>query len=725
MATIVLSAIGGAIGGPIGLTIGSLIGRQLDGKLFGGGGREGPRLKELAVTTSTYGQPIPRHFGRMRVAGTVIWSTDLVETSSREGGGKGKPSVTTYSYSISFAVALSSTPIARLGRIWADGNLLRGANDDLKVEGTLRTYLGTGANPVDPLIAANKGEQAPAFRDCAYVVFEDLQLTDYGNRIPALTFEIFSEDEAEVSLRQIVPQSKGAFSNAPIPHTQGFADEGGPVLGSLSAIDRVIPLKCVTTADGLVLESVSTVNEEPVLLPEQLASAEDNGSVERNKQRAEQINQVPTALRYYDEGRDYQPGVQRSVGSRPNGLESMIDLPATMSADGARQLANGNAQRARWLHERITWRVAQLNPAIGPGTLVKIPDLPGRWLVKDWEWFDQGIELKLERAAPEGEGSIASDSGTAVAPIDLPASPSELHFLELPSDGTTNPTETLLFAAASSASPWRGTALYAEQGASLLPIGSTDSRRAIIGSLVEPLEPSGSILFEPSATALVHLVAKDLELQATTVAGLASGANRMMIDGEVLQFLDCEPQGAATWLLTGLLRGRAGTEDFAAEVHPSGSPCTLIDDRLTPIDPTQIVALPGSRIAAIGRGDDLPVFATLRNAGLSRRPPTPVHPLFMTIEDGALEFCWTRRARGQWRWSDGVEVPLVEEQESYLVGFGPAQSPHVTWTSSEPRFVLSAAARAELINEHGPGSLWVQQVGTFASSHPLLLTPLS
>ena len=109
MATLLLTAVGTAVGGPLGGALGALIGRNADRALFGGSSFEGPRVKELSVTTSSYGQPIARHFGQMRVAGTIIWATDLVEDSSTEGG-KGRPKSTTYSYSANFAVALSSTP---------------------------------------------------------------------------------------------------------------------------------------------------------------------------------------------------------------------------------------------------------------------------------------------------------------------------------------------------------------------------------------------------------------------------------------------------------------------------------------------------------------------------------------------------------------------------------------------------------------------------------------
>ena len=79
MATLVLTAVGSAIGGPIGGAIGAALGQKIDGALFAPAAREGSRLKELAVQTSSYGTQIPAIFGAMRVAGTVIWATDLIE----------------------------------------------------------------------------------------------------------------------------------------------------------------------------------------------------------------------------------------------------------------------------------------------------------------------------------------------------------------------------------------------------------------------------------------------------------------------------------------------------------------------------------------------------------------------------------------------------------------------------------------------------------------------
>ena len=55
---------------------------------------EGPRLSDLDVMASTEGAPIPRVYGRARLAGQVIWATNLEEVIGdqrrpKSGGGKG------------------------------------------------------------------------------------------------------------------------------------------------------------------------------------------------------------------------------------------------------------------------------------------------------------------------------------------------------------------------------------------------------------------------------------------------------------------------------------------------------------------------------------------------------------------------------------------------------------------------------------------------------------
>ena len=144
-----------------------------------------------------------------------------------------------------------------------------------------------------------------------------------------------------------------------------------------------------------------------------------------------------------------------------------------------------------------------------------------------------------------------------------------------------------------------------------------------------------------------------------------------------------------------------------------------------PLDPLLAPPLEGTRVVAIGTNDPDAVFADLANPGLSRRPPSPVHPRARRDAAGAILYSWTRRARGQWRWPDSVDVPLVEEREAYEAGYGPVEAPWATWLREEPSLNLSAGERAALLAAHGPGCLWVRQIGTFDRSAPLALTSLS
>ena len=199
MATLLLSAAGAAVGslfGPVGAILGraagAFAGYALDQSLFGEKRTvEGARLSDLEVQTSREGAAIPRVYGRVRIAGQIIWATRFEEVVSetRDEGGKGGGSAGTtirsYSYFANFAVGLCEGPIAAIGRVWADGKPFDLAGV------TYRLRRGTAGQAPDSLIEAKQGEgAAPGYRGTAYVVFERLPLEQFGNRVPNLSFEV-------------------------------------------------------------------------------------------------------------------------------------------------------------------------------------------------------------------------------------------------------------------------------------------------------------------------------------------------------------------------------------------------------------------------------------------------------------------------------------------------------------------------------------------------------
>mgnify|MGYP000275796604 FL=1 len=202
MATLLLSAAGAAIGSGfggtvlglsgavIGRAVGATLGRAIDQKILGGGSDvvEIGKIERFRLTGASEGTPVTRAWGRVRLAGQVIWATRFKETVTESGGGGkggGSPKTTEFSYSVSLAIALCEGEIRRVGRVWADGNEI--ATNTVN----MRIYKGTETQLPDPKISAVEGAgKAPAYRGIAYIVFEDLELAAYGNRVPQFTFEV-------------------------------------------------------------------------------------------------------------------------------------------------------------------------------------------------------------------------------------------------------------------------------------------------------------------------------------------------------------------------------------------------------------------------------------------------------------------------------------------------------------------------------------------------------
>ncbi|WP_312821426.1 glycoside hydrolase/phage tail family protein [Brevundimonas sp.] len=187
MASTTLTMVGGFLGGPIGAALGGMVGGMIDNQIVASlqpARQIGPRLESLKIQGSAEGAPMSCVFGRARVTGQVIWAARFLESKHKSSGGKGGQKTVDYRYSLSFAVALCEGEIDGVGRVWADGMPM-----DLNGV-TWRVYRGSEDQTPDPLIEAIEVE-APAYRGTAYVVFEDLALEAYGDRVPQLSFEVF------------------------------------------------------------------------------------------------------------------------------------------------------------------------------------------------------------------------------------------------------------------------------------------------------------------------------------------------------------------------------------------------------------------------------------------------------------------------------------------------------------------------------------------------------
>lgn len=168
--------------------------------------REGSRMEDIKVQTSAFGRSIAGVRGNMRLAGNVIWALDIREEKvvsetevggGKGGGGSGSVTNTTYRYYGTFAISICEGPISDVVAIWADTKVYYNIDTDdadtltESEKRPITIYRGTEDQMPDPLIEADKGVgNVPAHRGLAYIVFDDIPLADYGNRIPSFSFQV-------------------------------------------------------------------------------------------------------------------------------------------------------------------------------------------------------------------------------------------------------------------------------------------------------------------------------------------------------------------------------------------------------------------------------------------------------------------------------------------------------------------------------------------------------
>lgn len=246
MATLVLSAAGAAAGGAlggsfaglstavVGRALGATLGQVIDQSVMGSGSEviETGRVDRFRLSSAGEGESISQAYGRMRLGGQVIWSSNFNEnvtvSSSGGGGGKGAPSqpktqTRSYNYTVNLAVAVCEGEITRIGRIWADGEEI--SPDDLN----MRVYKGQKEQLPDSVMEAIEGTgNVPAYRGTAYVVFENLGLEQFGNRVPQFSFEVSRPEQADEEDAEIAP-TYGIRSVAVIPGTGEYGLATSPV----------------------------------------------------------------------------------------------------------------------------------------------------------------------------------------------------------------------------------------------------------------------------------------------------------------------------------------------------------------------------------------------------------------------------------------------------------------------------------------------------------------
>lgn len=258
------------MGGPAGARLGFSVGALLGGALFPPrqAAQSIGRLSDLKITGSSYGTTIPMVWGDFALPGIIHdYVTDvsgnfLIEHSKKKGS-KLTGTARVYSYTASFAALVCRGPVS-IRRIWAQDRTLYDVYAYPPSAYTLRLYRGDETQQPDSLLVTQHGATAtPAYRGLCYVVFQDLNLAEWGNQLPNLVFEVAQ------TYPDLVLTTAGLYSYYRFDNEGGKLSDIGPkgvaftetspASTQVPGCFRVLP---GATAGGVGLKNVGTVHND-------------------------------------------------------------------------------------------------------------------------------------------------------------------------------------------------------------------------------------------------------------------------------------------------------------------------------------------------------------------------------------------------------------------------------------------------------------------------------
>ncbi len=436
--------------------------------------------------------------------------------------------------------------------------------------------------------------------------------------------------------------------------------------------------------------------------PDHLAVSSDlDGTVEyRREAEAEMTGRV--RLRFVQSDADHDLVAEEAVlPDAQTHAVAVNEMPLSMTRAEGRQTAE------RWLSEarvsRDTARFA-LPPSmlhLGAGDVVRLSEQEGSALYRIDRLEKADLQLaeavRIERGVYTANG--LQDDPVAIRPFVAPV-PVVPVFMDLPLlTGTEAPHAPYL---AVSADPWPGSvAVHASARDEDYARRDVISDQAVMGFTETPLHRASAGIWDEGAPLRVKLIDGILESRPRT--SLLNGANLAAIgDGtpgnwEVFQFSDAALQEPGVYALSGRLRGQLGTDALMPDVWPEGSTFVLLDERVaqTSLLPSERRVARHFRIGPASRGYDDPSYEYLVEAfdGNGLRPYAPVHVSVQTKSDEDA-FDWIRRTRIEGDDWAGLDAPLGEESESYLIRVRANGALIREEIVPEPRWAYTAAVKS-------------------------------
>lgn len=384
-------------------------------------------------------------------------------------------------------------------------------------------------------------------------------------------------------------------------------------------------------------------------------------------------------LKFLDADREYNDNEQ--YAERLNTLAVNVlslDMAIVLTATEAAQIA----ERLLYLYWLERYDVSiKLPPTynqLEPADVITVAAEEGTYalrLTKIHYTADDRLECQAKyHSAATYTPTAIGESGAAVSGIIALEGPAFLLPLDIPLLRDAADKAGFPVAMAGHTSAWSGGVLYqtTDGGQTWLAVQGFTGPGAVTGVASAAIGAGRTDLIDKSSVLPVAL--NSGTLYTVTEAAMLNGANHFAYGAhgrwEIIAAQNCTLQGDGSYILTNLLRGRAGTE-WACGLHGDYDSLVLLDSAVLPFLSTSIDTIGTARTyRAVTVGQTLAEVAdtTFTYAGVNLECLSPVylngnrHP---STNDWSLD--WIRRTRVGGEWRDYVDAPLSEASESYEV----------------------------------------------------------
>lgn len=413
------------------------------------------------------------------------------------------------------------------------------------------------------------------------------------------------------------------------------------------------------------------------------------------------------ALTYVDRDSDYENNTQLAARQATSSTDTFeVEVPVTLSADRARAVADALLYSMWANRHTYTFTLPKSYMWLRPADPVTL-DIDGRMIsakIVSTTVTKNAQEIQAVSEDPSvyesyysgGAGilrtsSYALTTETVFHLLDIPA---------LPLDSGAN--GVLRVAARGAGRGWAGSVLYRSLDGGVAASGTftrygSNGTDSTIGQAITVLGVGITDTWDNANTVDVVLPSSTLTLSSKEELSVLNGANLALLGDELIQFKSAVLQSTSnTYRLSGLLRGRQGTEQYVG-AHVAGERFILLDSSVqaNPVSLDAISVPAFYKNVTVGKtlADTAEVAFTY--TGVSLTPWSPVNlTATKSLSTGALVLAWQRRTRFGGQWQDKRDVPLNEATESYEIDIlnlaGTAvlrtletSTPYVTYTQAD------------------------------------------